>query len=341
VDGHLDLAANVIVEGRDYTLSAAEIRAIQRRTDQQPTVSLPDLVRGGVVFVTLFAEPDGAGYSDHGYTTPQGAERQALDQLAVYERREDEGRIRIIRSRGDLERHLAAWESDRVVAAAVLMEGADPIARVEDLDEWWRRGVRIVGPAWGRTRYSGGSGAPGGLTRQDRELVAAMCERGVVARWVPSCRGGLLGRARDRAHASPRTRTPGRSCRATSPWRAYERLAAQLLIGSIQPHELVCVLADEHSTPDAVRFAAEVGDIVNQRLERLAVTSVCRLDSRAAVPLQIVDLLTAAVPFAFRQQLGWRTLAERQTSPGTCATPSQSLPSSRVSTVPALTMNPR
>lgn len=91
MDGHLDLAANVIVEGRDYTLSAAEIRAIQRRTDQQATVSLPDLVRGGVVFVTLFAEPDGAGYSDDGYTTPQGAERQALDQLAVYERREGEG----------------------------------------------------------------------------------------------------------------------------------------------------------------------------------------------------------------------------------------------------------
>lgn len=78
MDGHLDLAANVIAEGRDYTLSAAEIRAIQRRTDQQATVSLPDLVRGGVgvVFATLFAAPDGAGYSDDGYTTPQGAERR-------------------------------------------------------------------------------------------------------------------------------------------------------------------------------------------------------------------------------------------------------------------------
>ncbi len=34
------------------------------------------------------------------------------------------------------------------------------------------------------------------------------------------------------------------------------------------------------------------------------VTSVCRLDSRAAVPLQIVDLLTAAVAFEFPQRLG-------------------------------------
>ncbi len=76
------------------------------------------------------------------------------------------------------------------------------------------------------------------------------------------------------------------------------------LIGSIQPQELVCVLADEYSTPDEVHFEAEVRQTVNVRLGRLAVTSVCRLDSRAAVPLQIVDLLTAAVAFEFRQDLG-------------------------------------
>lgn len=89
-----------------------------------------------------------------------------------------------------------------------------------------------------------------------------------------------------------------------SPWAAYERLAAQLLIGSIQPDELVCVLADEYSTPDDVCFETDVRESVNSRLGRLAVTSVCRLDSRAAVPLQLVDMLTAAVAFEFRQALG-------------------------------------
>ena len=29
--------------------------------------------------------------------------------------------------------------------------------RVDDLGAWWDRGVRIVGPAWGRTRYAGGA----------------------------------------------------------------------------------------------------------------------------------------------------------------------------------------
>ena len=134
----------------------------------QAMVTLPDLAWGGVgiVFATLFAEPDGAGYSDDGCTTPHEAERQALDQLDLYERWEQEGRIRIIRSRGHLERHLTAWASDGVVGAVILMEGADPIVAVDDLDVWWDRGVWIVGPAWQRTRYSGGSGAPGGLTAE-------------------------------------------------------------------------------------------------------------------------------------------------------------------------------
>ena len=48
VDGHLDLAESVTLFGRDLTLSAPQIRAAERRTAQQATVSLPDLERGGI-----------------------------------------------------------------------------------------------------------------------------------------------------------------------------------------------------------------------------------------------------------------------------------------------------
>jgi hypothetical protein len=129
-------------------------------------------------------------------------------------------------------------------------------------------------------------------TRESMGFYEAVID---IVRSVPGVRFSCF--VADRAVADP-------VARFGSPWRAYERLAAQLLIGSIQPGELVCVLADEYSTPDEVRFEQEVRDIVNQRLDRLAVTSVCRLDSRAAMPLQIVDLLTAAVAFEFRQNLG-------------------------------------
>lgn len=182
VDGHLDLAINVVADGRDYTAPVAEIRAREARQDMQATVSLPELVRGdvGLVFATLFAEPEGSPYSDGGYRTPDEAEAQAVEQLALYRRWEDEGRVRIVRTRGELAAHRTAWPDDARVGLLVLLEGADPIVRVDDLERWWDRGVRLIGPAWGATRYSGGSGAPGPLTPEGRELVAAMRERGVV-----------------------------------------------------------------------------------------------------------------------------------------------------------------
>jgi len=89
-----------------------------------------------------------------------------------------------------------------------------------------------------------------------------------------------------------------------TPYRAYEKLAAQLLIGSIRPREVVSVLADHYKTPHNVFFERDVRAEVNARLGRLAITPIVRLDSRAATPLQIVDLLTSAVTFEFRENAG-------------------------------------
>jgi membrane dipeptidase len=60
------------------------------------------------------------------------------------------------------------------------MEGADPIETPAQLGAWVDRGVRIIGPAWGRTRYSGGTGAPGGLTDLGRQLLKAMRRKRVI-----------------------------------------------------------------------------------------------------------------------------------------------------------------
>jgi hypothetical protein len=57
VDSHLDLAENVTLFGRDLTLGVAEIRALEKRTTRQATVSLPELKRGGIAvrFATVTA----------------------------------------------------------------------------------------------------------------------------------------------------------------------------------------------------------------------------------------------------------------------------------------------
>ena len=70
-----------------------------------------------------------------------------------------------------------------------------------------------------------------------------------------------------------------------STWRAYEKLAVQLLLGSIKKPEIVTVLADNYSTPKHVVFERDVRSEVNHRLGRLAVANVCRLASQSADPL--------------------------------------------------------
>ena len=60
MDSHLDLAENVTLFGRDLTLRADKIRALEKRTTRQATVSLPELKRGGIA--TAFATVT-AGFS--------------------------------------------------------------------------------------------------------------------------------------------------------------------------------------------------------------------------------------------------------------------------------------
>ena len=190
VDGHLDLALNMVRKLVDHTRPIAELRSLENDESQQAMTSIPEFARGNValVFATLFAEPADLGFaagvvSDHGfrgYSTPQEAETQGLEQLGVYERWAAEGLVRLITSQAVLEDHLQRWPRDRVPGLLVLMEGADPIKSVSDLEMWWARGVRAIGLTWGRTRYAAGTGAPGGLTQMGRELLGAMRQRGLI-----------------------------------------------------------------------------------------------------------------------------------------------------------------
>jgi hypothetical protein len=88
------------------------------------------------------------------------------------------------------------------------------------------------------------------------------------------------------------------------PWRAYQKLATQLLIGACFPGELVSVLADNYSTPDRVHFERDVRNEVNERLGHLVITTMCRLDSRSSDGLQLADILTGGVTFEFRRNAG-------------------------------------
>jgi len=193
VDGHLDLAENVTLFGRDLTQGVAAIRAAEQRTDRQATVSLPELTRGGIAVALatvtggfLAADVGGADFVPRSalYSTPEEAESHALAQLALYERWQSEGWVRLLLSESDLAHHLGLWRMDGRLGVVLLMEGADPIVNVSDLPAWWGRGVRVIGLTFGDTRYGSGVAGgeptpkPGGLTEDGLALLSEMAELG-------------------------------------------------------------------------------------------------------------------------------------------------------------------
>jgi membrane dipeptidase len=194
VDAHEDIAMNALCYGRDYRVAAMATRQREAGTDTptraggSATVGLPDSILGRValVFATLFSEPATAKLlalppcDPVIYTDPKSAYAVAQRQLDYYQRLTDEtDRARLVRTQSDLDTVLATWAEGTEIGQhaqgmVLLMENADPILEPKQFEEWYERGVRIVGPAWEATRYCGGTGAPGPLTPLGRELLDVM-----------------------------------------------------------------------------------------------------------------------------------------------------------------------
>jgi membrane dipeptidase len=190
IDGHEDIAYNMIMFGRDYTHSAHYVRKAENRSPgggTECTLGLADWLAGDVaiVFATLFAQPGGRFEDpwDVGYHTPQEAYAQAMEQLETYYRLVDtHPQFRLVLTQRDLDIVLASWRvsrnghtpDPRQIGMVVLMEGADPIVEPEQIGFWHKRGLRIVGLAWEGTRYAGGTHEPGPLTRHGRRLLHFM-----------------------------------------------------------------------------------------------------------------------------------------------------------------------
>ena len=178
VDSHLDIAFNAQL-GYDPCLPLDEARARQTPLRDTLTVTFPALQAAGarIVFGTLFALPSGAP-SDivaRSYATADEAHAIALWQIEYYRRLHDNGQIRLVERASDVRALAQCGDSSQPRLGVVqLMEGADPIRTPRELEWWFRRGLRIVGPAWTRTRYSGGTMAPGPLTSLGHELMGEL-----------------------------------------------------------------------------------------------------------------------------------------------------------------------
>jgi membrane dipeptidase len=189
VDAHEDIAMNALRKGRDIRRPVAYI---QRREDEIaaarscPLLDCPDLAmvalpehrRGGVglVFATVFTLP----------AAQEKMTADGLEQIRYYSDLAEENiGVRIITTRDELDELTADWHratdpDARPVGMVLLLEGADPLPDPSKLEDWYRRGLRIIGPSWHATRYAGGTGAPGPLTALGQDLLGEMERLGVV-----------------------------------------------------------------------------------------------------------------------------------------------------------------
>ncbi len=170
VDAHLDISWNAISAGRGFEAEPAPGYLISRSSLAAAGV--------GLVFATLYTAPARAGRSMRTRFVYENAHEAHIMAVAEVNYYRSCG-LELIGTKGELDDYVRGWRKGRV-AAVLLMEGADPIEDPSQLGAWTGMGVRIIGPAWGGTRYSGGTGAPGGLTELGRQLLKAMRRKKVI-----------------------------------------------------------------------------------------------------------------------------------------------------------------
>ena len=191
VDGHLDLAYNAVVLSRDLLQPVSTIRAQDQAALVAEvgscTTSFPALKDGHVAIVgaSLFVEPHAKlrPTTLQTYRTPQEAHTYARMQLDYYHRVSDEEEtLTIIHTAQDLDGVIKSGEGQAPrIGMFIVMEGAEPITDIDDLERWVDAGVRGIALTWAAgTRYAGGNGNPGPLTADGRRLLHAMGEHNLL-----------------------------------------------------------------------------------------------------------------------------------------------------------------
>jgi membrane dipeptidase len=203
VDAHQDLAWNMLTLGRDYCLSATQTRNAEVESqapilNDDTLLGWPDYQRGRIalVFATLFAAPMrfcGGEWDTQCYSDANQAIRLYRTQFEAYERMVEEhpDKFRLVYTSNDLRNIMDEWKQitdpgsgngeERIthpVGLTILMEGAEAIRDPGELESWWERGVRLIGPAWSGNRFTGGMGEPGPLTSEGHALLERMGEVG-------------------------------------------------------------------------------------------------------------------------------------------------------------------
>jgi membrane dipeptidase len=204
-DAHLDLAMNAVEWNRDLTQPLARIREQEaHRTDKvdrgRGTVSLPEMRRAGIglCVATQIARVEMNAWSPvSGWRSPAQAWAMTQAHLAWYRAMEEAGEMRAIRTRGEMEAHLAEWAAAGVgtegvepveeatkplpIGYILSLEGADSLVTVGHLERSYAAGLRAIGPVhYGPGVYANGTDATGGFNARGRELLKEIERLGLI-----------------------------------------------------------------------------------------------------------------------------------------------------------------
>ncbi len=191
-DAHLDLALNAVDWNRDLRMDLHDIRVQERlhgMTDlgrQTGTVSLPELRKAevGVGVATLLARQEQAINHPFGWTTPEACYAIAHAHLAYYRAMEKAGWVKLLRTRGELSAHVAAYRKapgTTPFGFVLSMECADAVLDPDNIREWYDHGLRAIGIThYGANRYGGGTRSEVGLAADALPLLANIEKLGIA-----------------------------------------------------------------------------------------------------------------------------------------------------------------
>lgn len=191
-DAHLDLALNAVDWNRDLRCEVDDLRAQERSLEMTEkgrcgsTLSLPELRTAeiGLCLSTLLARQEKEINHVFGWTTPEACYAMAHAHLAWHRAMERAGWLRMLKTRGELLAHAAAWKKDpsaTPIGFILTMEGADPILTPETIVEFHQHGLRAIGLThYGANRYGGGTRCEVGLALDAIPLLKHISDLGMT-----------------------------------------------------------------------------------------------------------------------------------------------------------------
>lgn len=190
-DAHLDMAWNALEWNRNLELPVAKIREFERQFQGMnpgpATVSWDALRKGrvGMTVSTLLPRLHRKDKALTHYQSREAAYGAAYAQLYYYRALAGKGVLREISDRQALTEHVTSWKHDQTgnlpIGYILSMEGSPPILSPGQIEEWFRAGLRILGPShYGVSPYSHGTGSEGGLLPEGPALLREMDRVGML-----------------------------------------------------------------------------------------------------------------------------------------------------------------